>query len=227
MKEFSEIFNELVASIDRTISVTSKNSNQYTVNSLKWARVGKRVRGFDSLGNLQTKTITAINGNTLTLKDGAIVGDTLILDQPFNITGTRLATNIEWTRADIDLFNKTPIVWLLDNFTEVVYGRGDSREREINFTVFFLDETNIKDFYTAEHKSEVVTPMINLMEQFIDVINQKPTFKALELLNKKDLTKFGTETQNGFERNILDANLSGTSLTINVTKYKKATTCLT
>ena len=227
MVEFSEIFNEIVSGISRTITITSKSSSQYTVSSLKLARAGKFVRGFDSLGNLQTKKITAINGNTLVLSDSVITGDTLILDKPFNITGTRLATNLEWTRAGIDLFNKTPLVWLLDNYNEVIYGRWDSREREVNFTVFFLDETNIKDFYTSEHKSEVVTPMIKLSEQFIDVINQKPKFKALELVNKRDLTKFGTETQNGFEANILDANLSGTSITFNLTKYKEPTTCLT
>lgn len=227
MKEFSEIFNEIVAGIDRTITITSKSSNQYSVKSLKWARAGKFVRGYDSFGSLQTKKITAINGNTLVLSDSVIVGDSLILDEPFKITGTRLATNLEWTRADIDLLNKTPLIWLLDNYTETIFGRGDSREREVNFTIFFLDETNIKDFYTSDHKTEVVSPMIKLSKQFIDVINQKPKFKALELVNKRDLTKFGTETQNGFEANILDANLSGTSVTFNLTKYKEPTTCLT
>ena len=225
MKEFSEIFKDLVGGISRNVSIISKNSNNYTVDSLKWARVGKFIKGFDSLGNLQTKKITAINGNILTLSDSVIVGDTLILSEPFAITGTRLSTNLEWTNADLSLFNKTPLVWLLDSFNEIVYGRGDSREREVNFTVFFLDETNITDFSTKQHKTEVVAPMVALMEEFIRVIEKKASFKSLELLNKRDLTKFGTETQNGFEANILDANLSGTSVTFNLTKYKLSSTC--
>lgn len=227
MIEFSEIFKEIVSGIDRTVIIEAKNSNQYTVNKLKWARVGKFVRGFDYLGNLQTKKIIAINGNILTLSDSVIVGGNLILDEPFAITGTRLATNLEWTNEDLNLFNKTPIIWLLDNYTEQIYGRGDSREREVNFTIFFLDETNIKDFSTAEHKSEVVSPMIELSEEFKKAINKKSIFKPLEVVNKKDFTRFGTETQNGFERNILDANLSGTSSIFNLTKYKGAKACLT
>jgi hypothetical protein len=75
---------------------------------------------------------------------------------------------------------KTPIIWLLETIDETRFGRGDSREFEASLRMFFLDETDIKNYYTEDHRREVVLPMQKLVAEFIEVVNSDVRFKAVE-----------------------------------------------
>lgn len=225
MIEFSVIFRELVDEISNEITVESKdNMNYYTCNT-KWARKGKTVTGFDIDGFPQSSIITNVIDNELiTLKTGLIV-DTLILNSPFDITGTKIATNLEWGKATNIASDKLPMVWLLDSFTEREEGRESALERSGEYKIFFLDETDIKNFYTADHKREVVQPMLQLQDEFLKVIAKKRNFKTIDNVDIKYFSRFGTETAQGFEKNILDANLSGLMISINLKKFKENCKC--
>ena len=85
---------------------------------------------------------------------------------PFVITGTKLATNIEFAKKDNNLLNKTPLVWLLENHSETLYGVDSPVERDMEMTVLFLDETDVKNYYTKDHRLQVSEPMIALQEEF-------------------------------------------------------------
>ena len=144
---------------------------------------------------------------------------------PFVITGTKLATNIEFAKKDNNLLNKTPLVWLLENHSETIYGMDSSIERDMEMTVLFLDETDVKNYYTKDHRLQVSEPMIALQEEFEKAINKFSLYKRLEKFNRKVFSRFGTETENGMYKNILDANLSGIIITYTVSKYKDACKC--
>lgn len=226
MIEFSEIFNGLVGQISPDIKVNYQVNNKYYVDSTKWSRKGKTISGMNALGVQITKKITNVsNDEFIELEDMLIVDDTLTIDSPFNITGTKIATNLEWTKASNFAIDKTPLVWLLDTFDEQEYGAESSIERIIDLKVFFLDETDIKNFYTSDHKREVIQPMMNLKDEFLKVIKKNRTFKAVESDKIKYFSRFGTESTQGFEKNILDANLSGLLLSLSLTKFKGNCTC--
>lgn len=140
---------------------------------------------------------------------------------PYFITGTKLATNREWTIATADITQKTPIIWLLETIREKVFGRGSAFEREMEIRMFFLDETNPGEFYTEDHRREVVTPMYKLAQEFIRVIQANPNFKQIDEYNLKTFSRFGVENDQGVFKNVLDANLSGVELTMVLTKYKE------
>jgi len=224
MKEFSSLFEEIVDRIDNTLSLISISGSQYYVCDVKYARKGKIIYGKTNNGSNIGVYITNVNGNIITLANNQIVSD-LELQKPTCLTGTRMATNIEWTKMSKDIREKTPFIWLLDNFTETEYDDEYSLERDIDCTIFFLDETNIKDFITKDHKKEVVQPMINLSIEFMNAVKKWRIFKTPATQNRQDLTKFGTESQNGFVKNILDANLSGTLLSLKLSKYKDLCKC--
>lgn len=226
MKEFSQIFNTIVNQISSEIKVESKTSNNYFTCKTKWSRKGKTLTGYDINGNLLTKKITnVVNNEYITLEDGLIVSNTLVLNAPFDITGTKIATNLEWTKASTFAIDKTPIVWLLDSFDELVYGLESSMERTVDMKVFFLDETDIKNYYTADHKREVIQPMMNLKDEFLEIIKKNRNFKTVIDARVKYFSRFGTESSQGFEKNILDANLSGLVLSLTLTKYKENCKC--
>lgn len=226
MIEFSALFEQIVSRIDNKLSLIDQNGSQYLVCDVKYARKGKLVTGKTSDNNIISIAITNVDyeNNIITLANSQIEKD-LELQQPTSITGTKMSTNIEWTKMSKDIRTKTPFIWLLDNYTETEYDDQFSLERDIDCTIFFLDETNIKDFFTSDHKREVVQPMINLSKEFMNAVKKWRIFKTPETQNRKDLTKFGTESENGFVKNILDANLSGTLLTLKLSKYKDLCKC--
>lgn len=226
MKEFSTLFEEIVNRIDNTLSLVSQNGNQYQVCDVKYSRVGKSLFGKMENGDTIGVYITNVDyeNNIITLANSQIISD-LYLQEPTSMTGTKIATNQEWTQLSKNVTQKTPFIWLLDNYTETEYDDQFSLERDIDCTIFFLDETNIKDFYTSDHKKQVVQPMINLSKEFMNAIKKWRIFKTPETQNRKDLTKFGTESQEGYIKNILDANLSGTLLSLKLSKYKDLCKC--
>lgn len=226
MKEFSEIFNEIVEKISSEVKVESQNSNEYFTCKTKWARKGKTLTGFDIDGNLLTKKIiNVVNNELIVLEDDLIVGDILTLNKPFNITGTKIATNLEWTKKDNIAIEKTPLIWLLDNFDEQILGSESSIERIVDLKIFFLDETDIKNYYTADHKKQVIQPMMNLKDEFLNEIKKNRNFKTIIDTRIKYFSRFGTENSQGFEKNILDANLSGLLLSNSLTKFKENCKC--
>lgn len=225
MIEFSKIFNGLVDQISNEIKVeTQDNMNYYTCNT-KWARKGKTVTGFDIDGFPQTSIITDVVYNELITLKTALIVDTLILNAPFDITGTKIATNLEWSKASNLASNKLPLVWLLDTFDEKEEGLESALERTVDCKIFFLDETDIKNFYTADHKAQVVQPMIALKDEFLKVIKNNRNYKTIENVQIKYFSRFGTESAQGFEKNILDANLSGLLLSVTLQKFKENCKC--
>ena len=226
MKEFSQIFKEIVDKISSEVIVETQIQNKYYTCNTKWARKGKTLQGFSASGTLINKKITnVVNNEWIELEDNFIVFKKLILNAPFDITGTKIATNLEWTKVSNFAVDKTPLTWLLDTFDEQEFGRESSIERIVDFKVFFLDETDIKNYYTADHKKEVIQPMMNLKTEFLEVIKKNRNFKALESDRVKYFSRFGTESSQGFEKNILDANLSGLMISISLTKFKENCKC--
>lgn len=152
----------------------------------------------------------------------SIVNNMCVCDnKPFFITGTKLATNNEWTIASNDLNQKLPLIWLLEVIDETGYGEESIFEREINARLFFLDETDPSQFYTKDHREKVVKPMQQLMFDFIETINTMTEFAPVEQFNYRTFSRFGTETDKGVLQNVLDANLSGVALDIRITRYKE------
>jgi hypothetical protein len=226
-EEISEIIEDVVSRIDKTIIGTSQlDINKVSFCSTKWARKDKPV--FDTLNN--SYKITDIDYDKSITAQPQVVGtdfipDTYYLPAPFFIGGTKIATNNEWTIATNDLNLKTPIVWLLETINEQQFGKGDPRLFESELRVFFLDETNVRDFYSKDHRREVVYPMKQLGLEFLNVIKNDRSFKTIEDYNFILFSRFGVEQEEGMFQNVLDANLSGVELRFTLTKYKLNCKC--
>jgi len=217
------IIEDLVNQIDNTIDGTFNAPEGITEYcNTKWARKGKTVT--DSSDN--EFLITAIEyddnitSDSLTIPFPALDGLTY-LPKPFFISGTKLATNREWTIAGKDVTEKTPIIWLLETIRERKFGRESVYDRESEVRLFFLDETNVRNFYTEDHRREVVFPMEKLINTFIATVSDNRKFKTIEDYTVRTFSRFGVEQDNGMIKNILDANLSGAELILTLTKYKE------
>ena len=225
MRDISVLIDEIVDKIDTSINVTSYSNKRFYTCNTKWIRVGKIVFGKTSGGADASSVVTSVVKNTYFEIESATLVKSVRCPLPFVITGTKLATNIEFTKKDNNLLNKTPLIWLLENHSEKIYGIDSSIERDLEMTILFLDETDVLNYYTKDHRLQVTEPMIALQEEFEKVINNFALYKRLISFNRKVFSRFGTETENGMYKNILDANLSGTIITYSVSKYKDACKC--
>ena len=226
MIEASEYVKDLVLKIDNTIQGSyDPLTGRTLVCNTKWARIGKVVKDVEDKEYLITELVT---DNYLVATP--LIGETnlsglIYLPELFFITGTKRATNTEWTIADANLSNKLPLVWLLEVISETGFGKMSAVEKEMDLRLFFLDETNPSQYYTADHREQVVKPMQKLMLEFIKVVENERTYKPIENYRFKTFSRFGVENDKGMLQNILDANLSGVSLELTLTRYKLKCKC--
>lgn len=227
MKEASEYMKGLVSSIDNSLVGSYDSASGKTlVCNTKWARVGKIIT--DSLD--RKFKITQIGYDEFIIAD-PVSGGTEVLDgtcyliNPFFITGTKKATNMEWTLADSNLENKLPLIWLLEVISETGYGRGSSLEKDIETRLFFLDETDPSQYYTKDHREQVVVPMQKLMLELLKQVDENRMYQSVENYRYKTFSRFGVEQETGVIENVLDANLSGVALELTLSRYKQNCKC--
>ena len=219
--EISQIIEDLVGTIPLTIVGVYDPIQEVTkVCSTAWLRVGKVI--YDETGNAFTiieieadQYIKAVNDNAIPL-DGVIT-----IYGPLFLSGTKLATNLEFTKYSKDVINKTPLIWLVEFIRLEKYGRESALDFSTELRIFFLDETNILNFKTKDHRLNVVNPMGRLLDAFIDVVGQDRRFKKLDNYEVLTFSRFGTETDAGAFQNVLDANLSGLELRITLDMFRK------
>jgi len=223
INELSTIIGNVVSQMDSTIEGTFDVDKTLSCNT-KWARVGKKVTN----ENGDEFLITEIDENNYLVGQNVDLIDldgVINLPQPFFIHGTKKATNREWTILSNDVTAKTPIIWLLGSLNYKQFGRESTIDIESSVRIFFLDETDVANYYTADHITQVVYPMEQLAKEFIETINRNRNFKTIEDWEIIEFTRFGVEQENGMFQNILDANLSGVELRITLTKYKENCKC--
>ena len=220
IKDVSNYIEDLVNKMDISINGKYNSLEEYTeVCDSKYARIGKYVTDEAN----EQFLITEINPDKW-IKAGTSNGK-LMLPKPYFLSGTRISANREWTISTNDLTQKTPIVWLLSDIRYFQYGRGSVFDWESEVRLFFLDEGDAVNYYSADYVSNVVNPMSRLADLFIQAVKEDRQYKTLEQYELINFTRFGTEDQQGVIQNILDANLSGVELRISLTKYKENCKC--
>jgi len=225
-QEITNIVGQLVSQVNGEINGEYNviESSFYTCDT-KWARVGKMV--FDEFANQYqiTKVEVDISITLSPIGHTNEPKDILYLPTPFWITGTKLATNAEWSKAEKSLMRKTPLAWLLEVIRLRKYGRDSVIEFESDLRMFFLDETNATQYYTSDHRENVVFPMERLALEFIKQIENNRNFQTIDQYDIVTFSRFGVERENGMFQNVLDANLSGVELRITLTKFKENCKC--
>lgn len=225
--EIRDIVEQIVLQMNTQITGEFNSGDLKTYScDTKWARVGKIV--LDSLNNEYLITDISPNEWILTNDTDPLppnLDGVIQLPIPYFISGTKLATNSEWTKATPNLLQKTPLIWLLEVIRLKGFGRQSTMELETDLRIFFLDETNVAQYYTADHRENVVYPMEQLAMEFINTIGRNRNFKTIEEYEMITFSRFGVERDNGVFQNILDANLSGVELRIRLEKFKENCIC--
>lgn len=224
-KDIANVIDEIIAGIDNSIvGEFDVVEQKFLTCRTKWLRVGKIVLN-ENDERFQITELQPDEWFKATSLDGGTLNQIAFLPVPFGITGTKMNANIEWLQADSDLTRKTPIIWLLEMIRFTTFHRGSSVEFETDLRLFFLDETDPVNFYTMDHRTNVVQPMNKLIDEFLHVIQFNPLFKMVERTDRFTFSRFGVERENGAFQNVLDANLSGVELRFTLSKFKGNCKC--
>ncbi len=225
--EVTNIIRDLVNQIDNSmLGVYEPSTGRTLICNTKWSRVGKTIS--NEAGEVYTITevqedeyiIAVPELDTSPDLDGLIY-----LSAPFYISGTKMATNREWTISTNDMSKKTPLAWLLELIRIKKPGRESVIDFETELRLFLLDETDIVNYYTKDHRDNVVEPMSKLAIEFLKVIENDRQYETIEEYELITFSRFGVETDRGMFENILDANLSGVELRVDLKKYKMNCKC--
>jgi hypothetical protein len=226
-QDLSNIIHQIVLDIDNTIEGTFDDVlNRTNVCKTKWIRKGKKVTDSDGNEYVVADFVTdewivavPVNASAPPLEGIITIG------VPYFITGTPISANREWTIVTNDVTAKTPIVWYLDFIRFKEFGRESTIEFESDLRIFFLDETDVRNYYTQDHRDNVVKPMTELVHGFIDSVERNRVFKRIEDFEILTFSRFGVEKENGMFQSILDADLSGVELRLMLVKYKENCKC--
>jgi hypothetical protein len=224
-KDIANVIDEIIAGIDNSIvGEFDVVEQKFFTCQTKWLRVGKIVlnENNEQFEITQLEPDQWFKANPL---ETGTLNQIVFLPVPFGITGTKMNANIEWLKADPDLTRKTPIIWLLEMIRFTTFHRGSSVEFETDLRMFFLDETDAVNFYTMDHRTNVVQPMNKLIDEFLHVIEFNAMFKLVERTDRFTFSRFGVERENGAFQNVLDANLSGVELRFTLSKFKGNCKC--
>jgi len=227
-EDIRNIVENLVNQMNCTIEgVIDNDLMKNTFCQTKWARSGKKITSVDTETIYQiTNVVSNEYIDAIPVSSPVVFGSgTYELVKPYFISGTRLATNSEWTKVTPHLMEKTPLIWLLEVIRYRGFGRQSTMEFESDLRLFFLDETNVAQYYTADHRENVVYPMEQLAMEFINTIGRNRNFKTIDDFEMITFSRFGVEQEQGVFKNILDANLSGCELRITLEKFKENCKC--
>jgi hypothetical protein len=226
-QDISNIIDQIVLDIDNTIEGTfNVTLNRTDVCKTKWIRKGKKVK--NSSGNEYMVIDFAVDEwvvATPIVSTSPPLNGTISINEPYFITGTKMSANREWTIVTNDVTAKTPIVWYLDFIRFKQFGKESTIEFESELRIFFLDETDVRNYYTKDHRDNVVRPMTELVNGFIESVNGNRVFKRIEDFEILTFSRFGVEKENGMFQSILDADLSGVELRLTLIKYKNNCKC--
>ena len=105
MREAGVLFEEIVGRMNTEIEFSSYLDNTFYTCDTKWLRVGKTISGKNDLGGDETAIVTAITKDESFTIDNDSLTDYPNCPSPFPFVGTRLATNMEWTKVSNNLLN--------------------------------------------------------------------------------------------------------------------------
>lgn len=229
MEDFTTLIAQLIESIDLTIPVREIDVNRNRVYLCKTLFLTTKYKVTDSERNEYQVTDWSNNEWVELSPIGASPDpfNDVVIECPevYYLHGTPISVNSEFMQLDGNVPDKTPLVWLNENYREELPGRGSSIEREVTPDLFFIDEQG-QSFTNADHHRFVIQPMLNLYFAFVEAVKEDRRFKRIDTTMTIPRSRFGVYFENrGNERKIIDAPLSAVQVQPTLIKYKEACNC--
>lgn len=192
--------------------------------------------GFDVAINGNTFRIISFDQSTenITITGTGTIntGDTFEMYDVKFFHGTPVATGLELQDLDNSPVDngqqKTPMIWLWENFKEKITDDYAPLGREIDCELFFLTQADAEAFKTQDFYDKAIKPMRRVVDLFQDAVKaDRATFFASELpYSVENYSKFGVYIrEKGSNKNIMQDKLSGIGIKILLKLYNTRDEC--
>jgi hypothetical protein len=216
---------EIVNKMNNRLQVTGFANTNIQVCELKWARINKGLIDADE----NPYIIESINEalDIITLTDDYLGGNDYVeLEMPLYVHGTPKVTNVEWSLLSNNEDAKVPFIWLVEPVNERPFGSQSSIERESELRVFFCDNRDGVNWTNNDIHELRSKALYRMVDEFMKAIDKNPIFKPYTDYSLRNLTKLGTENAQGFEKNIIDSELTALELRLTLPIYKRSKNCI-
>lgn len=226
-----EILQDVIQTMNHTI--TGKEYTTWIDNtdgtftlqtcSTLWVRQGMSV----TIDGVNYKVVSVNNNSSITITAAsAPVVTSFDIQLPNFMHGTIIFVNEEVTAND-DLDAEFPMIFLHEPTTETVNRNPMDREgMRSECDLYFLATTNLENWKNADHYALAVAPMRNMANAFVDALEVfMGVIQPLPDYTMEDRVRWGRANINGYVKELINANLSGTSLKISPQFEKTICTC--
>jgi hypothetical protein len=171
------------------------------------------------LDGVSYKVVSFELNKTVTLKGSAAISvKSYNLESPFFTHGKLKAVNDELSQAGRKV-KISPFIWMFELQPRTRPSEVDTvLDSTGSVKLFFMADSDFKNYTTAEHYKQVIDPMNNLVNSFINSLKDNKrtglVFETLRL-NHAKFTTGGGETASD-ERSVLGRYLSGIELEITI-----------
>lgn len=220
MSNFSDIIGNIVSQISNEIKITEVNVYVLSVCETSYITVGKIVK--DDAGNTYT-VVSFVENESITLTPFEHTNDfsglVLFLPKPLFLHGTPQTTNQEYIDVKQNTLDKTPFIWLLENYEYETLEADSAFEAVFSGRIFFLDWFP-QDWDNDQHNSFAIKPMEELKNKLADIINESYDFRRLKNTKTIVRPRFGVYVENkGNKKKILDTDFSGVEFRLKLEVY--------
>jgi hypothetical protein len=139
-------------------------------------------------------------------------GDIIEIQLPTFRSGTpKSVEGEELAKIQADQITITPIIWLLESVPSERRPYGEPQDEIFDFTFFCLERYSFEDHFNDQRHVEGIYPMKQLGSSLIDGIDSVDSvgIERESAVQQLELSRFGSESDKGFERYILSIDLSG------------------
>jgi hypothetical protein len=213
-----DVIRAIVDSINRETTVKSIAGLKVFVCSTLWITLGKTIE--DGNGNKYKVTDFSFDewielqviGNSPAPYEGLVV----VAPEPKFFYGTPSSLNDEYLKIKSRrTLKKTPFIWFLGSYEYESPAPDSPIEMGLDGRLFFMDGAQEIKWTTDQHNELVIKPMNNLVDAFVNVVEEDYSFKTLGSYSRRPRERFGVEVANqGNTRKIIDEDLSGIDVRI-------------
>lgn len=223
----TDIFNSINSNVKvLSVDAVANGTQKVYLCSNKWLRVGDIIT---DITNHTFEVLTIANDYIIikitNVNNKLSKGENVSIKAPKFLFGTHTSANNEYMMYSNDNVNRLPLIWLVEAISIEEYGLMSSLEQKPSLKFYFLDENNPVEYLNEDYRLNVVSPMIALKDELIRVIQENKYFGLIERWKTRTITRFGNENEKGVFENILNDNLSGVELVIDIPIFKPSKKC--
>lgn len=239
MRDAVDIFKKLVFDrINKEVKIkaviqTTETYQIIQLCSMKWIKKGSNLTysGYEEIVTNEVLEVVNYDQNTVKIPwvdEATEMKEGFVLTIDDNITlinGTRIVANNEWKLKTVyDVTQGLPLVWLHETIRENFKERNNPIERTVSYRFFLLDEVNREDLNEVK-RAGAVRPMYGLLGELKRIMDSKLNLERSGDIQVTSFSYFGTEDQKGIRKAILDADLGGLEVVVDLDILQENCNC--